>query len=203
MAMRRTTICALMALLSVAAAHADRFVIEAQYRGIVKKSFPDVGVAGLECVKEANGGFRIHGEGKVTHPQDKSKVFQLGLDMKFRVNGDTVEYVKTQNSCNKGSEDLRECMERVLPFVHLVRDLPRPTGNRRSLSTPHGVFTLVYGARGAKTEVTVQQGSAHIGKFFLGTGAPGTARLERFRIPGKDSVSLQFTAAPLRAAVMD
>ncbi len=48
--------------------------------------------------------------------------------------------------------------------------------------------------------MTAQQGAAQVGKFFLSEQTP---RRERFRIAGKDSVSLQFTAAPDRTAAMD
>jgi hypothetical protein len=201
--MRRTAMMILMTLLGVTGAQADRYTIEAQYRGIVRKSFPGVGTAGLEFVKGTDGAFHARGQGRVVHPQDKSKVFQLGLDMRFRVKGDAIEYVATKNSCAKGSEELQSTMERVLPFVHLVRELPRPAGNRRSVTTPHGNFTLVYGGAGPKLEITVQQGATQVGKFFLTDGAPGAVRLERFRIPGKDSVALQFTVASANAAVMD
>lgn len=92
------------------------------------------------------------------------------------------------------------CLDRNLPAAPGIVPAIHPGDGVVQGGTPHGACTLVYGGRGPKLEVTVQQGAAQVGKFFLSEQTP---RRERFRIAGKDSVSLQFTAAPDRTAAMD
>lgn len=186
-----------------AAPRAERFVIDAQYRGLVRKNFPEIGTAGLSFATEAGGAFRVSGSGRVVHPQDNSKVFEVTLDMRFRVRGGRVESVTSQNSCSRGSEELRASIERLLPFIYLVQHLPAPQGKRHALGTPGGACTMVYGGSAARPEVVVMSGSAQLGKFFLSRAGAGPVRLERFRVPGKGSVSLQFTSATPAVASVD
>jgi YD repeat-containing protein len=187
-----------------ASPRSTRFVIGAQYRGFVKKTFPDIGNAGLTFAPEPAGGFRITGAGRVVHPQDKNRVYRLDFDMQFRVKGDHIDYLAVKNRFNDGCADLASTIERVLPFVYLVQLLPRlRVGGSRALTTPHGIYTMVYGGAGERVEVTLNQGRAQVGKFFLKSAMTGTSRLERFRIPGKDSVALNFISASQPASVVD
>jgi hypothetical protein len=194
----RMLILAASGLLFAALAHADSlsrsFTIDAEYRGLIRKSFPAIGRAGL-AIQGPTEGFRIQGKGAVTNPCDKSKVYELSIDMRFRLDGARVDYLATNNSCNKGSEDLRAQMERVLPFVYLVQTMPVPAEKRRGVITPHGEFEMVYGVKGASLEIAVLQKRAQVAKFFLSRTATG-ADLRSFRLPGKDSVQLSFNAGP-------
>lgn len=195
-------LAALGATGALAAEMADRYTIEAQYRGLVKKSFPGIGTAGITCEPSAGGAFHITGSGRVVHPTDPSKIFELAIDMAFRVEGGTVRCLASRNRCNKGSEDLRETIERVLPFVWLVQELPAPEGGKpHAFTTPHGPFRLEYGGSATHPEVSVRSGSAQVCKFFLTRSAAGQAHLDRFRIPGKDSVQLTFVSAAQTARV--
>ena len=199
--MRKSLLPLLCFALSVSATIAaspsgtGRFVIDALYRGFVHKTFPAIGSAGFACSTQAGGGFRVTGAGRLMHPQDNSKIFKISLDMQFHLQGFAVEYVASNNTWSRGSEDMRDAVERILPFVYLVQQLPvRPAGNAQSVTTPRGAFTLVYGGNASKPQVEIRAGAVPIGKFFLAMDG-SASRIERFRVTGKDSVSLQFNAA--------
>lgn len=176
-----------------ASAQVLQFQVDAQYRGAVKKSFNSIGTTGLKVSPGENGAFRIAGNGRVVHPKDKAKVFEFNVDMDFKLTGDKVEYLKSRNSCAAGSEGLRGRIEKLLPFLHLVAALP-PSTAPRTISTPHGTYTLKEAVTAKHTEVTVEEGKNVTGKFFLSRDS-GQVALERFRIPTKDNVVLNFVSA--------
>lgn len=176
-----------------ASAQVLQFQVDAQYRGAVKKSFNSIGTTGIKVSPGENGAFRIAGNGRVVHPKDKAKTFEFNVDMDFRLKGDRVEYLKSNNSCPAGSEGLKGRIEKLLPFVHLVAALPSSAGPR-TISTPHGTYTLRESVTPKYTEVTVEEGRNLTGKFFL-TRDAGQVSLERFRIPTKDNVVLNFVSA--------
>jgi hypothetical protein len=171
-----------------------QFQVGAQYRGVVKKSFDSIGSAGIQIAKRPDGGFRVQGSGRVTHPKEKAKVYEFSVDMQFRLNGEVVEYVSSTSSCNAGSEGLKTRIERLMPFLYLVSAMPAGKGPK-SVRTPHGSYSLKYADVGPKMEVTVEEGKALVGKFFLAKDGANLS-LEKFRIPTKDNnVTLNFTAA--------
>ena len=174
-----------------ASAQVLQFNVDAQYRGVVKKSFNSIGSTSLRVTPGANGTFHVAGAGKVTHPQNKSKVYEFNLDMDFQLRGDRVAYVKSHNSCRTGSEDLEGEVAKLLPFVHLVTTLA--SGASRTITTPHGTYTLRQAETPKYTEVTIDEGGSLAGKFFL-TRDTGQLTLEKFRIPTGDNVVLNFVS---------
>lgn len=178
---------------STSFAQVQRFQVDAQYRGAVKKSFNSIGTTGIKVTPGANGSFKIAGQGRVVHPKDKAKVFEFNVDMDFQLSGNKVSYLKTNNTCAAGSEGLRSKIERLLPFLHLVAALPI-TPEARTIQTPHGSYTVREAQTEKYTEVTVEEGENVTGKFFL-TKENGQLNIERFRIPTKDNVVLNFVAS--------
>lgn len=186
---------AMLASLTVAAhAQVIQFQIGAQYRGVVKKSFDSIGQANIQIVPDSGGAFRVCGKGRVAHPKEKSKIYEFAIEMAFKLNGDVVQHLSTKSTCNAGSEGLKTRIERLLPFLYLVSALP-PGKAPRTVKTPHGSYSLRYADVGPRLEVTVEEGRALVGKFFLGRDGSNLS-LEKFRIPTKDdNVTLNFTAA--------
>lgn len=184
----------LASLTAAAQAQVIQFQVGAQYRGVVKKSFDSIGQAGIQIAPDRSGGFRVSGKGRVTHPKEKSKIYEFAIEMAFKLEGDVVRQVSAKSTCNAGSEGLKTRIERLLPFLYLVSALP-PGKAPRTVKTPQGSFSLKYAEVGPRLEVTVEEGRALVGKFFL--GREGTSlSLEKFRIPTKDdNVTLNFTAA--------
>ena len=174
-------------------AQVHRFQIDAQYRGVVKKGFNSIGTTGLKFIPGTNGEFRCVGNGRVVHPKDKAQVFEFNVDMDFKLTGNKVEYLSARNSCAKGSEGLRAKVERLIPFLHLVAALPSSV-EPRTISTPHGTYTMRESQTEHYTEITVQEGHDITGKFFL-TREAGQLNLEKFRIPTSDNIVLTFVSA--------
>jgi hypothetical protein len=189
---------ALAALVSIipdgCQAQGIRFQIDAQYRGTVKKSFNSIGDAALNVRAGTGGDFKVGGTARVTHPKDHQKVYQVSLDMNFRLRGDTVEYKSAHNSCNAGSEGLMSGIQKLLPFVYLVTSLPANAHGPRDIKTPHGTYTMNCYSVGPRIEVTIEKEQNLAGKFFLNRSTDGWA-IERFRIPAKDHVVLNFVTA--------
>ena len=177
-----------------ASAQVLNFQIDAQYRGIVKKGFNSIGSAGIHVTPGPDGNFRVAGSGRVTHPKDKAKIYEFKVDMAFQLKGDKVSYISANNSCPAGSEDLKGAIEKLLPFMHVVAALSGTPEANRTISTPHGTYTLHQAQTPKYTEVTVQEGSELAGKFFLSKDA-GQLQIERFRIPSGDNVVLNFVSA--------
>ena len=175
-------------LCQAALAETANFVIHAQYRGLVKKAFPDIGHAGLQVSQGAGGTFHISGSCRVSHPQDKARVYEVSVNMDFRLLGETLHCLGARNSCNSSGREIKDTIERVIPFVYLVQKLPAPSGSSsRCFQTPHGRCTLQY----ARSEVTVQMGGAMLGKFFMS----GSNQIDHFRVPAQSNVVLNFVKA--------
>ena len=169
------------------------FNIDAQYRGIVKKSFNQIGSSQVSITPASNGMFKVAGKGRVVHPKDKAKVYEFALDMDFQVRGNQVAYLKSKNSCKTGSEDLESEVAKLLPFMYLVTSLPQGQPEK-TVVTPHGTYTLRQAETQHGTEVTLHEGNALAGKFFLSRDS-GQLALEKFRIPTGDNVVLNFVSA--------
>lgn len=175
-----------------ASAQVLQFHVDAQYRGIVKKAFNSIGTTKLKVTPSANGAFAVAGVGRVVHPKDKAKVYEFNVDMAFQMQGDRVQYVREKNTCNHGGEGLEAGVAKLMPFLHLVASLP-PSATSRTVTTPHGTYTLHQAQTPKNTEVTVEEGGSLVGKFFLAKDG-GALALERFRIPAGDNVVLNFVA---------
>lgn len=180
----------LAASAGAASAQVHQFQVDAQYRGVVKKGFNSIGTTGIKVTKGPAGAFKVAGAGRVVHPKDKAKVYEFHLDMDFQLAGNEVKYLKSNNTCAAGSEGLRGRIEKLLPFLHLVAALPS-TGTDRTITTPHGTYTMRQAETEKYTEVTVEEGREVTGKFFLTRESSGLT-LDRFRIPTKDNVVLNF-----------
>jgi hypothetical protein len=191
------TVLSLVLATGAARAEMDRFSINAQYRGAVKKGFADIGSAGLQYRATPGGEFGVRGTGKVTHPKDSAKTYQFNVDMKFRVDGETVQYVGSNNSCNPGSEGIQAKMEKILPFVYLAKTLPARAAAERSFRTPHGAYQMKWVTTASRIEVTLLSGRDMVSKFFLAREAgDGPHTIEKFRVPTKDNVVLSFVTRP-------
>ena len=182
-----------------AAALSDRYVIDAQYRGMVKKDFPAIGSASLTFTG-SGGNVRASGAGRVTNPQDKSKL-DIGVDMTFRVQPASVQVTASNNRGNADAQ-MANAMKKVVPFMYYVRQMPpQASGTQKSVTMNGSPYTLAYSGSGSRIEVALQQGGQQLGKFFLAKSpSTGSLRLERFRVAAQDSVVLNFTSATQSAA---
>jgi hypothetical protein len=178
----------LLTLAGAVRAQTDTFSVNAQYRGVVKKGFQSIGSGQLNY-SGTPANFRITGSAEVNHPKQKGRVYQLTIDMSFQMGGGQIRYSSNRNRCNRGSEEALRKVEQVLPFVYLVKNGQIDEGTGASYVTPRGSFNLRSTNTQRNLEVTLDQGDAMVGKFFM---APGGRQLEKFRIPAGEDVVLSF-----------
>ncbi len=198
----KTVLCAGVALaLAAGAALADTqsFQVNAQYRGMVKKAFTDIGTGELND-SGSNQSFRLSGRADVDHPRQEGKTYRLALDMAFRMHAGTIEEVANRSHCNPGSEEALNYTEKLVPFVHLVKNLPLEELNGATFTTPRGTFQVGIGHTERNTEATIYENGRMAGKFFLSNAETTPRQLEKFRITTKGGTVLSFVATPNVAA---
>ena len=188
----------LLLVLSVHAACAapERFVIDAQYRGMVNKTFSAIGSATVDAVPAGNGVYTLTASGQATHPQDQAKSYQTAIKMKVNVSGGRVAVLSSTQQSRPGSERFTSQIQDVMPILTLVRSRPEvAAGTLRSLATRAGVVSLSTHQAGSNVEVTAERGGALVAKFFLARVGTGL-QIQRFRVPApEDNVTLTFVAA--------
>lgn len=178
------------------AARADvmEFTVNAQYRGLIKKSFPDIGGGRLTDTGKAAGEFRISGRADVTHPTEKGREYHMELDMSFSLEGGRLREMKNGSSCNKGAEQALRTTEKILPFVHVAKWASADKGEQLSYHTSGGSFTLKFGRTKRNLEATLLEDGQMVGKFFMFPGNGLPRAMEKFRITTKQGTVLSFVA---------
>lgn len=185
----------LFSTMTGAHAASERFVIDAQYRGIVSRSFPAIGTATVQGLETTPGVMQLSASGRATHPQDAGKQYLTAVGMKVVASGDRVAVLSATSKSATGSELFAGQIQQVLPILAAVRAHPGvATGALRSLATPAGQVQLACRQAGSNVEITAQNGSQLVGKFFLSRQGSGL-RLDRFRVPSsEEGVMLNFVA---------
>jgi len=180
--------------MTLASAHAapECFTIDAQYRGIVSKSFPAIGSATVDAVETAPGVMHLVANGQATHPRD-SRQFQTTVDMSVRVSDNRVTVLASSQRSRPGSEQFAGQIHDVIPILEVVKRSIEGAPIT-SLATPAGPVSLERRTTSSGVEVTAQRGQEFVGKFFF-TRQGGCLRLERFRVPApEENVTLNFVA---------
>lgn len=190
---------ALIALGGQAAlADTQNFTVNAQYRGMVKKAFTNIGSGELKDTGSGPGGsFRLTGHAHVDHPREKGRVYDLRIEMAFRQRGSTIEEVSNRNRCNPGSEEALRTTEKMMPFVHVAKWISPDRGSGTSITTPRGKFQVRLGETQRNLEVTVSEGDRMTGKFFMEPdNGQLPRRMEKFRITTRGGTVLSFVTSP-------
>lgn len=196
--MKSTTFVCAAAALAMAAgtACADQqsFIVNAQYRGVVKKAFTDIGNGELND-SGRGASFRVQGRADVEHPQQKNKRYHLDIDMAFRQAGGTIQETANNSRCNPGSEAALSTTEKLIPFAHIAKWLPEGEMGAQTFNTPRGTFTLSLAQTERNLEATITENGRMAGKFFL-VGSSVPRRIEKFRITTHTGTVLSFVATP-------
>jgi hypothetical protein len=176
-------------------ARSEVFAIDGEYQGFGRREFPGMGRATLKCTSEGDAAFRVLGGGQIVHPGDNAAVYEFKIDMRFRLRQNTVQVVSAKNSASSGGEDILQGIEKIAPFVYLVKTLPFPTAadRRYTLTTPRGTFALSYAGTPARPDVTLQRGAKQIGRFSVSRGTRG-GTIVRFWLAPKNNLALSFVA---------
>jgi len=173
----------------------ERYHLNAQYRGGVKKGFPDIGQGSAVFTPQGASRFSIKLNGSVEHPENR-EVYKFWLDMDLQLNGDSLRIVQNRNRYNERAEEYREQVERAIPFVYLVKYTPMPGPGQdpaRVYRFKGTEFTLRYVPTERHVEATLYDGDTLVGKFFLLRDQHRIPLVfEKFRVPTVDNVVLSF-----------
>lgn len=184
---------ALLVILIAGAAHAqavvEDYVVNAQYRGEIKKGFKDLGRGKASYEPVGSSGFKVKMKGEVSHP-DGSTSYSFTLIQSFQLEGNNVRLVGTEKKeMNKDAAPHEAWIVELVPFAYLARRLPVPNleagGGEasRSLRYSGQTFTLNYAKSERQIEVSMLRNGEMTGKFFFTPGTPkGFAPLEKFRM---------------------
>ena len=177
----------------VAPPHTDRFDVSASVGGVERSNLRDIGKATLQYV-ELPKAFRMRGVAQVEH-REKHNVYRFQLDMTFRLEGRRLEVVENRNRFPGDAAEVRDKVERAVPFLYLLRALPVPPEadeQSRSYLAKHGYFVVRYARRETNVEAALYRDDELVGKFWLAPH-PGAANdLDRIEIPASESVMVVF-----------
>ena len=174
--------------------HTDHFRVDAAVGGVVRRDLREIGKAVIQYV-DLPGAFRMRGAAQVEH-REKKKTYRFQLDMTFRAQGRRLEVVDNKSRFSEDSKDIREKVERVVPFFYLLRTLPVPAEAEepsRTWLARHGYFVLRYQRREEWVEATLHQDDELVGRFRLGSKPGRSNDLDRIEIPAAQNVMVLFT----------
>lgn len=181
----------LLAALSAATAPnlPDRYRVDAAVGGVVRRDLREIGAAQLSYSEP----FRVRGAAQVEH-REKKKVYRFNLDMAFKLEGRRLRVLDNKSRFSADSAELRDKVERVVPFLYLLRTLPVPTEAEeptRTYLAKHGYFVLRYARRERWIEATLHQDDELVGTFRLARGTPNS--LDYIEIPATQNVTVRFS----------
>jgi len=173
----------------------ERYSFNAQYRGGVKKGFSDIGNGSVAFHPLAENEFRVRLKGSVRHPENR-EIYSLELSMWFRLEGATVVVVREDNQYNERAKEYRDRVEKVVPFLYLVKFFPVPASGQeptRRFRYRDREFIIRYVRTPKHFEATVYEKDSVVAKFFI-LQSPREAPLvfEKFRIPAEADLMLSF-----------
>jgi hypothetical protein len=178
------------------AASADTFTVNAQYRGVVKKAFSNLGSSELNFTPAGREQIRVTGTANVDHPKEEGRKYRMRYDMTLKIAPGSIQEVANRNSSNPGSEEALETTEKILPFVHVVKHVPIESAQvSLPYTTSDGDFTLDFAQAPGNLEATLRQNGETLAKFFLGANELSTPRkIEKFRVTTKKGTVLSFVS---------
>lgn len=173
----------------------DKFLVDASVGGVVRRDLREIGKAALQYVPLDAQRFRMRGAAEVVH-REKKKLYKFQVDMSFQLAGRRLAVLDNKSVFAGDAAELREKVERVVPFVYLARTLPVPGPAEepsRTWLAKHGYFVMRYARRERGVEATLHQDDELVARFQL-TERPGRAPdLEKIAIPAAESVMVEFT----------
>lgn len=194
--MKSSTMIVAACLVVGGAAYADTqsFTVNAQYRGVVKKAFRDIGTGTLTDTGAAQGEVRLSGHARVDHPKEEGRVYDMTIDMNLRIRGNQIQELSNRSRCNPGSEEALATTQKIAPFVHIAKWARSDGSTGQTFTTPRGTFNVRFAQTDRNLEVTLSEGERMVGKFFMDPGDNLPRKLEKFRITTKGGTVISFVS---------
>ena len=149
---------ALLTLAGAVQADTQNFNVNAQYRGMVKKAFTDIGTGWLSDNGGPTGNVRITGHARVDHPKEEGRVYDMKLDMTFNVKNGTIQEIANASRANPGSEEALKTTQKLLPFVHIAKWIKPDQSTGETYVTPRGTFKMRLSSTERNLEATLYVG---------------------------------------------
>lgn len=173
----------------------ESYILNAQYRGGVKKGFPNIGTGTGRYLPGDQNQFEVKLDGKVENPDDH-RLYEFRLDMAFRMIGNNIQVVRNGNHYSDNADDYKDRVEKVIPFVHLVKFSPMPRQGEepaRSFRYKGEEFSLRYVYTEKHVEASLYEQDNLVGKFFMTRDQRQLPlSFEKFRVPTPGDVVLSF-----------
>jgi hypothetical protein len=164
----------------------DKFIVNAQYRGAVKKGLKGIGNGSVEYEPTGENEYKVTVHGEVRHPED-DKTYEFEVSQSFKLTGNRLELLGEDKNLNSHAMEQERYIIQVVPFAFLARFLPPPaqgTDPVRTFLFDNSRFDLRYRKTEKQHEIELFKDDENVGKFFLAAGwKPGNEGFEKFRIP--------------------
>ena len=147
----------------------ENFVINAQYRGPVNKSFKGLGKGHVTYRPGTDGNFGVIIVGTLQNP-DTREAYKMSIDGDFKISGSSIQKVNQKLQMNEEAKRYEALMTHNLPFVYLARFQNLPNGQdaeERAFTFEGREYMLRYVSVENAIEATLFETGVMIGKFFL------------------------------------
>ena len=182
----------------------EAFTVGAQYRGAIQKSFPNLGMAGLECKKLGDHDFQVRLHAKVRHPEDENENIEFDVTRVFRLEGNRITLIREENQFNEVAAKHKKKILNTVSLAYLIKwrspgsDSPPFPGQVYRIDDK--TFSLTYDVEQAQDywdtgrwmTARLTDGEGNNARFYLRRGYRGVRPLDKFRIYTKDKVVISF-----------
>jgi hypothetical protein len=178
----------------------DKFLVDASVAGNLRPDLRELGRGAVQYVPLGDAGFRLRAAGHVEHRQ-KHTVYKFKIDMSFALVGRKLTVTANGNTFNEPAAEFRNKIERIVPFIYLVKFLPIPgplDEPSRTYLSKTGYFVLRYKRLDSGTEVSLHQDDELVARFSLGAEKATPHDLNKIAIPALPEVMLNFNRNPGR-----
>jgi hypothetical protein len=178
----------------------DKFLVDASVAGNIRPDLRELGRSAVQYLPLSETDFRLRAAGLVEHRQKKT-VYKFKIDMSFALQGRKLTVTANANSFNKAADEFRNKIERIVPFIYLVKFLPVPgplDEPSRTYQSRTGYFVLRYKRIDLGVEVSLHQDDELVARFTLGGETARPHDLNKIAIPAMPEVMLNFNRNPGR-----
>ncbi|MBI4860657.1 MAG: hypothetical protein HY815_10410 [Candidatus Riflebacteria bacterium] len=177
----------------------DRFRIDAEVNGVARSNLRELGKAAVRSEQLADR-FRITAQAQVNHPE-KKRLYKFAIDMTCSLTSRKLTVLEAANRFNAAAREVKDPVERVLPFMYVVKFLPVPGPAEepaRTFLARHGYFMLRYARLEGRVEVSLYHDDSLVGRFYLREGGRAPYDVDQIKILATPQVVVSFRREPER-----
>ena len=189
----------------------EPFRVEANYRGVVNKSFDALGKGILRCKPLGPSTFSVELYAKAKYPgkddekDEAKKNIEFKVSRKFELAGKNIKVLDQKNWFNETAAKYQNKILNTVSLAYLIK-YATPRGENgpwpdASYVIEGRTYFLTHHKVKNTLEVTLRddQGEKPIGKFFLVANPSGIWAFEFFRVNTRDEINVEFWIEPVEA----